>query len=88
MAPRIRPSPFARKVHLCLAEKDLEYQLEIVLPFGPPAWYRQRSPLGRIPSLKDSDFSLADSSVIRKTTTPSAPTCRARAPSSVPAYAG
>ncbi|WP_079202535.1 glutathione S-transferase family protein [Pseudomonas sp. CC6-YY-74] len=57
-------SPFVRKVRLCLAEKDLEYQLEIVLPFGQPAWYRQLSPLGRIPALKDGDFSLADSSVI------------------------
>ncbi|WP_300657202.1 glutathione S-transferase family protein [Pseudomonas sp.] len=57
-------SPFVRKVRLCLAEKDLEYKLEIVLPFGQPDWYRQLSPLGRIPALKHGDFSLADSSVI------------------------
>ena len=57
-------SPFVRKVRLCLAEKDLEYTLEIILPFGQPVWYRQLSPLGRIPALKDGDFSLADSSVI------------------------
>ncbi len=58
-------SPFVRKVRLCLLEKDLPYQLEIILPFGKqPDWYRELNPLGRIPALKDGDFSLADSSVI------------------------
>jgi glutathione S-transferase len=57
-------SPFVRKVRLFLAEKSLDYQLEIILPFGQPAWYRDISPLGRIPALKDGDFTLADSSVI------------------------
>ncbi|WPC03578.1 glutathione S-transferase family protein [Pseudomonas benzenivorans] len=57
-------SPFVRKVRLYLQEKDLDYQLEIVLPFGQPAWYYDLNPLGRIPSLRDGDFSLADSSVI------------------------
>lgn len=57
-------SPFVRKVRLFLAEKILDYQLEIILPFGQPAWYRDMSPLGRIPALKDGDFTLADSSVI------------------------
>lgn len=57
-------SPFVRKVRLFLAEKALDYQLDIILPFGQPDWYRELSPLGRIPALKDGDFSLADSSVI------------------------
>ncbi|MCY1533338.1 Dichloromethane dehalogenase [compost metagenome] len=57
-------SPFVRKVRLFLAEKGLEYRLEIILPFGQPAWYRELNPLGRIPALKDGDFDLADSSVI------------------------
>jgi glutathione S-transferase len=57
-------SPFVRKVRLLLAEKGLDYQLDIVLPFGQPAWYRDLNPLGRIPALKDGDFTLADSSVI------------------------
>lgn len=58
-------SPFVRKLRLCLAEKGLDYQLEIVLPFGhQPDWYRELSPLGRIPAIKDGDFDLADSSVI------------------------
>ena len=57
-------SPFVRKVRLYLLESGLDYQLEMVLPFGQPAWYYELNPLGRIPALKDGDFSLADSSVI------------------------
>ena len=57
-------SPFVRKVRVFLAEKGLEYQLEIITPFGQPQWYRELSPLGRIPALKDQDLTLADSSVI------------------------
>lgn len=57
-------SPFVRKVRLYLLEKGLDYQLEIVSPFAQPAWYRELSPLGRVPALRDGDFSLADSSVI------------------------
>ena len=44
-------SPFVRKVRLFLHEKDLPYQLEIILPFGKqPDWYRALNPLGRIPA--------------------------------------
>lgn len=57
-------SPFVRKARLCLLEKALDYQLEVVMPFTPPEWYLQLSPLGRIPALKDGELSLADSSVI------------------------
>ncbi|MDO9321831.1 MAG: glutathione S-transferase family protein [Pseudomonas sp.] len=57
-------SPFVRKLRVFLAEKGLEYQLEVITPFGQPEWYRELSPLGRIPALKDGDFAIADSSVI------------------------
>lgn len=57
-------SPFVRKVRLCLLEKGLDYQLEIVMPFTPPEWYLQLNPLGRIPAMKDGELCLADSSVI------------------------
>ncbi|MDH4584307.1 glutathione S-transferase family protein [Pseudomonas sp. BN415] len=57
-------SPFVRKVRLYLLEKGLDYQLEIISPFSQPAWFRELSPLGRIPALRDGDMSLADSSVI------------------------
>lgn len=57
-------SPFVRKLRLCLAEKGLDYQLEIVLPFDQPSWFRDLNPLGRIPAIKVDDLTLADSSVI------------------------
>jgi len=57
-------SPFVRKLCLCLAEKGLDYQLEVIFPFDQPPWFRELNPLGRIPAIKDGDLILADSSVI------------------------
>ncbi|AYC33182.1 glutathione S-transferase family protein [Pseudomonas cavernae] len=57
-------SPFVRKLRLCLAEKGLDYQLEMVMPGDRSAGFRAISPQGRIPALRDGDFTLADSSVI------------------------
>lgn len=57
-------SPFVRKLCLCLIEKGLDYELEVVMPFGQPDWYRELNPLGRIPAFRDGDLTLADSSVI------------------------
>ena len=57
-------SPFVRKVRVTLAEKGLEYGHEQVNPFAPPAGWRDLSPLGKIPALRDGDRVLNDSSVI------------------------
>lgn len=57
-------SPFVRKLCLCLLEKGLDYQLEVITPFGQPDWYRELNPLGRIPAFRDGELTLADSSVI------------------------
>lgn len=57
-------SPFVRKVRLCLAEKGLPYQLEMIMPADRSDWFREMSPLGRIPAFRDGDLALADSSVI------------------------
>lgn len=57
-------SPFVRKLCLCLIEKGLDYELEVVMPFGQPDWFRELNPLGRIPAFRDGDLKLADSSVI------------------------
>lgn len=57
-------SPFVRKVRLLLAEKGLDYQLEIIAPLQQPDWFYDISPLGRIPGFKHDDLALADSSVI------------------------
>lgn len=57
-------SPFVRKVRAFLAEKRQPYQLEQVNPYAPPAKWRELSPLGRIPALRDGDRVINDSSVI------------------------
>jgi len=59
-------SPFVRKTRVFLAEKGLPYTLEQVNIFPPPDWFKEISPLGRIPVLKDDEtgMTLPDSSVI------------------------
>ncbi len=57
-------SPFVRKVRAFLAEKGLDYQHEPVSPFSPPADWRSKSPLGKIPAFDHDGRLLADSSVI------------------------
>jgi glutathione S-transferase len=61
-------SPFVRKVRVVLAEKGVPYSLEQISPFKPPPDFREISPLGRIPVLRDTDQpepnTLPDSSVI------------------------
>jgi glutathione S-transferase len=49
---------------VALAEKGLDYELQAVNPFAPPAGWRDVSPLGRIPAFKDGDRVINDSSVI------------------------
>ncbi|TXR39717.1 glutathione S-transferase family protein, partial [Ectopseudomonas mendocina] len=41
-------SPFVRKLCLCLIEKGLDYELEVVMPFGQPDWFRELNPLGPV----------------------------------------
>lgn len=57
-------SPFVRKVRVFCAEKGIEYELEPVNPFAAPEGFREISPLGRIPVLRDGDRHVPDSSVI------------------------
>ncbi|MGB0467429.1 MAG: glutathione S-transferase family protein [Pontibacterium sp.] len=57
-------SPYVRKVRVLLAEKSLEYKLEVVLPYAQPEGYDKLNPLGRIPALEDDDITLADSAII------------------------
>ncbi|HZJ92215.1 MAG TPA: glutathione S-transferase family protein [Thiopseudomonas sp.] len=57
-------SPFVRKVRACLLEKQLEYSNEMIVPGQQPQWFYDISPLGRIPALRDGDFTLCDSAVI------------------------
>lgn len=61
-------SPFVRKIRVVLAEKGVDYKLEQISPFSPPPNFREISPLGRIPVLRDTDLpepnTLPDSSII------------------------
>ncbi len=45
-------SPFQRKVEAVMALKGLDYDCEEVSVMAMPDWYREISPLGRIPSLR------------------------------------
>jgi len=57
-------SPFVRKVRAFLAEKNVPFEREDLIPFNVSAEYKKISPLGKIPALQDGDKTLADSSVI------------------------
>src|SRR5262249_23996214 len=57
-------SPFVRKVRSFINEKGLAYEHDPVNPFSPPDGWREVSPLGRIPALRDGERTLADSSVV------------------------
>ena len=57
-------SPFVRKVRVLCAEKGIAYTLEPINPFAAPEGFRDVSPLGKIPVLRDGDRVLPDSSII------------------------
>ncbi len=60
-------SPFVRKVCFAMAEKNIDYDLDPVAPFPPhnqSPEFLAVSPLGKIPALRDGDFTISDSSVI------------------------
>lgn len=64
-------SPFVRKVAGLCIEKGVEYEVEAVNVFDPPQWFRDISPMKRIPVLRDRSVAeegvagtIADSSAI------------------------
>jgi glutathione S-transferase len=57
-------SPFVRKVAVALAEKGIEYEHVVVIPFGQPPEFYAISPLGKIPCYEDNGIAIPDSSVI------------------------
>lgn len=60
----VNASPFVRKVRVCLAEKNIDYELEPVMPIGVSDEFRKISPMGKIPVYQDGDYTLPDSSCI------------------------
>ena len=58
-------SPYARKVRIVLAEKKLEYKLELDDPWSPQPQVAAHNPLGKVPCLLlDGGGALFDSRVI------------------------
>ncbi|MGB3710686.1 MAG: glutathione S-transferase family protein [Erythrobacter sp.] len=64
-------SPFVRKVAGVSIEKDVPFDIEQVNVFDPPEWFRDISPMKRIPVLRDRSIAtegvagtIADSSAI------------------------
>ena len=64
-------SPFVRKALAVCAEKNLDFELGQVNVFDPPDWFREISPMVRIPVLRDNTIAtegpngtIADSSAI------------------------
>lgn len=64
-------SPFVRKVAAVCIEKGIDFELDAVNVFDPPDWFREISPLKRIPVLRDRSIAaegvagtIADSSAI------------------------
>lgn len=59
-----KPSPFARKVIVACEEKGIAYESKDLIPFPKTPELMALNPLGKIPILKDGDFTIPDSSVI------------------------
>jgi len=57
-------SVHTRKVIVAALEKKLEHRVEPIIPFSPPPGWDKLSATGKIPVVKDGDFTLQDSSVI------------------------
>ena len=64
-------SPFVRKAAAVCIEKDIPFEIEAVNVFDPPEWFREISPMKRIPVMRDRSIAeegvagtIADSSAI------------------------
>lgn len=57
-------SPYVRKVCIAAHEKGVPYQLKLSSPGNPDPEFRAASPFGKIPAIRDGDYTLADSSAI------------------------
>jgi len=57
-------SPYVRKVCVFLAEKNLSYEHDPMIPMNVSDEYKKKSPLGKIPCLEHDGRPIPDSSVI------------------------
>jgi glutathione S-transferase len=56
--------PFAARVRIVLAEKELEYEAVEINLDDRPAWLYEKNPLGRVPVLEEDGLVLPESLVI------------------------
>ena len=56
--------PFVQRALIALEEKGVGYELAYIDLESPPDWFRQRSPLGKVPLLLVNDRVLFESAVI------------------------
>jgi glutathione S-transferase len=57
-------SPYVRKVLGYAGEKGIELDLKPIVPGDPNPDFREASPFGKMPGLRDGDYALGDSSAI------------------------
>jgi glutathione S-transferase len=56
--------PFVQKAVLTLLEKGIDYDIEYIDLLNPPAWFKEISPLGKVPVVVIGEQVLFESSVI------------------------
>ena len=56
--------PFVQRALIALEEKGVDYDIEYIDLENPPDWFKQRSPLGKVPLLLVKDNVLFESAVI------------------------
>jgi glutathione S-transferase len=70
-------SPYVRKVRVVLAEKKLDYQLELENVWAPETTIQQLNPLGKVPCLIMEDgYAMQDSRVIVEYLDAVSPVCK------------
>jgi glutathione S-transferase len=56
--------PFVQRSVIALEEKGIDYKITYIDLQSPPDWFKQLSPLGKVPLLKVNDIALFESAVI------------------------
>ena len=58
--------PFVQRSVILLKEKGIDYDIDFINPYEPPAWFKEISPTGKVPVLLVDDKPLFESAVINE----------------------